>query len=202
MVSSNPKTLIVEVFKMKLSQSVVLLVLGIAVPDVGVGQQYVAVRAPDGPFSFKILGVELNEGSSMQREGIVLNIVSCPVEITNSSLTFDYADRRFKYKVATEINVAEPILAIEVRHALYDVFGEHMKNLANLEARDFAAGPSSFDGTWNILNENDVGEHLTTVTYVSAVRFVNGLTWKFDVDLLLVAVGALDLEQKVTDEEQ
>ena len=43
-------------------------------------------RSPDGPFSFSISGVDLNPGSTMQRESVLFNEPSCPVQITSLSL--------------------------------------------------------------------------------------------------------------------
>ena len=166
------------------------------------GQEYQVARVSDGPFSMKIMGVAFNEGSALQREAIVLNSPSCPVQLTSSALTFDYGDHGFKYKVHTGIKVQQPIAAIEIRHALYDVFGNHMRNLSNVEGRDFAVGPATVDGAWNVLQENDMGEHLTTVTYVAAVRFADGRIWRFQTAPLIGALRGLNLEQKIENDDR
>ncbi len=95
----------------------------------------------------------------------------------STALDFDYEDRRFRYNLTSEINITSPVRAIEVRHVLFDLFGEHMKNLKNLEAKDLAAGGHSLSGQWNVLRENDLSEHLTTVTFISKVRLADGSVW-------------------------
>ncbi len=144
----------------------------------------------------------MNEGSTMQRESILLNIPSSPVAIRDSALKFDFKDRRFRYNMATELVASSGVSAVEVRHLLFDVFGQHMKNLQNLEVTDLAAGSHKIDGTWNILRENDVNQHLTTVTYVSNARLQDGRIWKADFDQVRSVLGTLDLERIVEEEEE
>jgi hypothetical protein len=106
------------------------------------------------------------------------------------------------YKTQTTIQVQQPIVAVEIRHILYDVFGDHMQNLSNVEAKDFSVGPSTLEGTWSAYRENDITEHLTTVTYVAAVRLSDGKTWKFPLEQLIAALRGLNLEQKIEDDER
>jgi len=168
----------------------------------GTAQQYQGSRAADGPFAVKVLGIPLNEGSSLQRERILLNIPSCPVQIVGSTLTFDYKERGFQYKVRTTLQAQQPITAVEIRHILYDVFGDHMNNLSNTEAKDLNTGEHVIDGIWNTLRENDLSEHLTTVSYVARVRLADGKVWTFQLEPLLATLRALNLEQKIEVEDR
>lgn len=186
---------------MKRSQSIALIAV-IALASVATAQEYQVARTPDGPFAMKILGVAFNEGSTLKRESILLNVSSCPVQLTSSALKFDYGDHGFRYKTHTTIQVQQGIAAIEIRHALYDLFGNHMKNLSNVDGRDFAPGPAVLDGTWNIIQENDLSEHLTTVTYVASIRFTDGRIWRFQAPALISALRGLNLEQKLEDDDR
>ena len=58
------------------------------------------------------------------------------------------------------------------------------------------------DGAWNILRENDVSEHLSTVTYVAKVRLADGKVWSFQLEPLLAALRSLNLEQKIEAEDR
>src|SRR5438105_3647205 len=165
------------------SRCLSLMLLAAMVPTaVSYAQQYQVNRAPDGPFATKILGVPFNQGSSLQRERILLNIPSCPVQITATSLTYDYKDRGMQYKVRSTFQTQQPIAAVELRYILYDVFGDHLRNLSNTEAKDYTSGEHVVDGTWNVLRENDVSEHLTTVAYVAKVRLPDGKVWSFQLE--------------------
>ena len=136
----------------------------------------------------------------MQRESIVLNVPDSPIDLVSASLSFDYEDRRFRYNVAAQVKAAVPVTALEVRHVLFDIFGEHMQNLSNSEATDIKPGDHSMSGTWNILRENEVTAHLTTVSYVTQAQLEDGRVWKFDSDALSAALGSLNLDQEVEDD--
>ncbi len=71
-----------------------------------------------------------------------------------------------------------------------------MQNLSNTEAKDITPGDHSLSGTWNILRENEVTEHLTTVSYVAQARLADGRVWEFDSDALSAALGSLNLDQE------
>ena len=165
-------------------------------------QGYETKRAPDGPFAFSISGIEINEGSSLTRETILFNDPSAPVQLKAHSTKAIYRDRGFRFSGSTELDVMQPIVAVQVRTILYDVFGQHMKNLANTEPKDFSAGTASIDGEWRAY-DSDITRMLTTVTYVARVRLLDGTQWVFDAGNLQRALSSLNLEQKIgeTDEE-
>ncbi len=157
-------------------------------------------RSPDGPFSFSISGVDFNPGSTMQRESVLFNEPSCPVQITSHSLSIIYEDRGFRFSGTTGLEVSETITAIQVRTALYDVFGQHMQNLANIEPRDMAIGSQSISGKWRA-GENDISELLTTVTYIARVRLADGTQWVCSFDDLHLALSSLHLEKKIGEDD-
>ena len=184
---------------MSVKASLLVLFL-IATP--AISATYDIKRETEGPFTFKLpgLGIELNKGSSLQRESVLFNDPSCPIQLAKNSMSFSYADRGLRISASTLLLVNKPVTAFEVRHILFDVFGRHMVNLSNLEAKDFAPGPLPIDGTWNLFDENDTSELLTTVTYVARVRLPDGTQWVFNSDNLTLALGSLHLEKKIEDE--
>ena len=160
-------------------------------------------RDTEGPFKFNFYGVEINKGSSLQRESILFNDPTCPVQLSKNSMTFVHGIQgggRMQIAADTELSFGQPIMAIEVRHILFDVFGRHMKNLSNLEVRDRQVGPTSMTATWNLFDENDATELLTTVTYVARARLADGTQWVFNTDNLTLALGTLHLEKKIESE--
>lgn len=173
-----------------------LLILFLTATPV-ISATYDIKREPEGPFAFKILGIELNKGSSLQRESVLFNDPSCPIQLAKNTMSFTYEDRRFRINSSTLLSIAKPVMAFEVRHIMFDVFGGHMNNLSNLEARDYAPGPVPLDATWNIFDENDPSELLTTVTYIARVRLPDGTQWVFNSDNLTQALGSLHLEKKI-----
>ncbi len=180
----------------------VTLILGISLTgSFTLAAGYDIVRMSDGPFSFTISGIVVNEGSSLTRESILFNDPTCPIQLTKHSHSIKYKDRSFRFVGNTEFQVAKNAKAIQIRTILYDVFGQHMQNLTNSEPRDFATGLTTVSGEW-LASENDIGELLTTVTYVARVRLADGTQWVFNTDNLQLALPTLNLENKIGDDEQ
>jgi len=163
-------------------------------------QVYQVNRAPDGPFAAKVLGVAFNKGSTLQRERVLLNLPSCPVQLTASTLSFGYEERGLRYKIHTTFQVQQPVVAVEIRHILYDVFGEHMRSLSETEATDYPAGEQAVDGAWGVLRDNDISEQLSAVSFVAKVRLADGKVWSFQMEPLIVALRSLNLEQKIEED--
>lgn len=166
-----------------------------------VAADYNIKRVPDGPFSFSISGIKLNKGSTLQRESILFNDPSCPIILTSHKINFKYMDRGFKFNGTTVLEVKRNVRAIQVRTILYDIFGRHMKNLANTEPKDFSPGHNTITGIWRA-SENDISEFLTSVTYVARVRFEDGTQWVFNADNLQLALSSLKLEKKIGEDEE
>lgn len=156
-------------------------------------------RETEGPFTFKILSVEFNKGSSLQRESVFFNDSSCPIQLSTNAMTFSYENNRFQLSSAMQISIDQPLMAFEVRYILFDVFGRHMKNLSNLEVRDIAAGPLTLHAKWNLFDDNTPYSLLTTVIYIARVRLPDGTQWVYNSDNLMLTLGSLHLERKIED---
>jgi hypothetical protein len=157
-------------------------------------------RDVDGPFAFTISGVKINEGSTLTRESILFNDPASPILINSHSTKVVYKDRGFRFSGTTEIQLKSEVVAVQVRTILYDVFGQHMKNLANTQPKDLSPGSSTISGEWRAL-DNDITELLTTVTYVARVRLADGTQWVFDAKNLELALSSLKLEQKIGEDQ-
>lgn len=175
-----------------------ILAVLVSMPVFALAADYQIDRHSDGPFTFTISGVQINEGSTLERENILFNDPQCPVEVISHTTKITYKDRGFRFSSRTSVKIANPIVALEVRTGLYDIFGQHMHNLGNTEVRDFGDSQFTIEGEWRA-SENDVADLLTTVTFVSRARFVDGSQWVFDADNLQLALLTLALEQTIGD---
>lgn len=128
---------------MRIHHFVALLFLA---PLLAVAEDYNIDRQPDGPFAFTISSVKINEGSTLTRESILFNDPECPISIQSHSTKIVYEDRGFQFSGNSRLQIKVPVVAVQVRTILYDVFGQQMKNLANSEPRDFSVGQSNLDG--------------------------------------------------------
>ena len=160
---------------------------------------YEISRESDGPFSFSIRGIAINDGSSLERESILFNDAGSPVQLQSHSMQITYEDRNFRFGAETDIEVSQPVLGVQLRTIQYDAFGQHMQNLSNTEIKDFPAGETSVSAQWRA-REAHITRFLTAVTYVARVRLEDGSQWVFDEDKLFEALRSLDLEQKIGDE--
>ena len=180
--------------------SIAAWIVALILPVLALGADYSINRYEDGPFSFSLNNITFNEGSSLMREGILFNEPTCPVKIEYRGMRILYEDRSFIHSGETTLNVESEIVALEIRTALYDVFGRHIKNLANVEVKDFDPGRSLVSGEWRAF-DNEITRLLTTVTYVTRVRLNDGSQWVFDPDDLLLALSSLELEQKIGEDD-
>jgi len=158
-------------------------------------------RFDDGSFSFSILGMKLNEGSTLKRESILFNDKTSPVTLISHSMSVVYKDRRFRFSGKTKINVKKKIQAINIRTILFNIFGQHMSNLSNTEAKDFSVGENLVNGKWRA-SDSDITELLTSVTYIARVRYEDGTQWVSNRDNLQLALSSLHLEKKIGEDDE
>lgn len=154
----------------------------------------------DGPFSFEIRGIKLNQGSTLSKQGFLLNAEDCPVSISDTKTSINYVDRGFRFQATTSVIVDRPVVAMRIRTVLFNAFGQHMMNLRNTVIEDFGEGATTLDtATWRA-SETDVSEHLSSVTFVSRVRFADGTQWAYDEDDIEEALRSLQLEEQIADD--
>jgi len=125
--------------------------------------------------------IKVNDKSSLHRIWVMLNDPGCPVQLENAGITTAYGDREYLYRQSGTFKASEPVVALEVRYVLYDIFGDHLKTLSATSVEDVAADtqlPLSELGRWRGW-ENEVAELLTVVAFVAQVRTINGKVWHY-----------------------
>lgn len=156
--------------------------------------EYIVKKQPDGGFTIDIDGIKLNKGSTLQRQTVLLSNPASTVELVSGHLGFIHASGGFRFSGSVELKLNKPIQAIQIRHAVYDVFGQHLRNLSNVEVKDHGAGQMKVEGIWRS-SENDIGEALTNVVYVARVRFNDGTQWVADFSEIAKQLESLQLEK-------
>lgn len=150
--------------------------------------------------------LQLIDGSSLTRESIVINHPNAPVRIQGHTtrLTFDDTSGRtvtLYYAGDTRLVAAQHITAINVRTALFDVFGRHIANLGNSDVED-QVSEFRLRGTWRA-NDNEALRYLTAVTFITHVRLADGTQWVYDLNAVSAAIAELNLQgNKAVDEEE
>ena len=123
------------------------------------------------------LGIKVNDGSSLKREQTTINDASCPIQLNDVGIETSYSGERYSFKSTGGLTTKEPIVAYEIIHLIYNVFGEHMTTLSNTQIIDID-GQKEFSksASW-YASGNNVSEYLICVSYVSNVRTKSGMLW-------------------------
>ncbi len=131
--------------------------------------------------------IVLNEDSSLQREWIAIKHAAMPVKVKDTpGVRTEYESGRgysgnYQYAADFEIEVTEPVSAIEIRFITFDVWGERGKSLVMTEIRDYPVGVHKLEGTWSLYSENEASEYYASVVYVARVRTKDGKVIASDV---------------------
>jgi hypothetical protein len=172
-----------------------ILVLSVAAASAA---DYQVSRQPDGPFAFTTSFGTLNQGSTLQREAVILNDPDCPVQLKGASTGFALTRSNFALASTTDFEARGPVQAVSIRHMAFDAFGRHLESFVSTEVLDRTAGPHRREANWAEAGDL-VPELLTTVTYVSRVRLSDGTQWAFDERKLLAALRQARLEAVLGD---
>jgi hypothetical protein len=129
------------------------------------------------------MGIKVNGKSTLTREWVILNDAKCPLQLSNDvGIKVTYSAGGYNLSLSGIITPLEPIVAYEIHHVLYNVFGEHIKTLSGIDVKDLSS-LSTLNGSW-YANENQVTEYLICVSYVAAVRTQSGVLWKYDFQII------------------
>jgi hypothetical protein len=122
-------------------------------------------------------GLKVNENSTLSRQWIILNEVNCPVQLGNVGIQALYADSQYNFIPVGNISLTVPIVAFEIVHVLYNVFGEYITTLSNTKISDMNGNISLEKYRLWYANENHISEYFICVSYVQNVRTSKGIIW-------------------------
>ena len=151
-------------------------------------------RASGGSIKTELgYGIVTNEGSSLTREWITVHDNSIPADINGTigvKTVYESGDRYsrgdYRYSTQYRITVKESLSVIEVRFLLFDIWGDHVRNLSSTDIIDIDAGATkAFDAKWNVYSENEVSEYYASIAYISQVRTNSGKVVKANSELVL-----------------
>ena len=131
------------------------------------------------------MGISVNSSSTLSREWIVINDEKCPIQLKDVGINTVYVSSDYRFVPSGNIILSEPIVAYEIHHVLYDVFGGHIQSLNNLDIADMSGtiDLKKSSGTW-YATENQINEYLSCVSYVAAVRTSTGAIWRFKPEII------------------
>lgn len=138
------------------------------------------------------MGIKVNDGSTLKREYITINDSNCPIQISDVSIRTSYGASKYEFTPVGVLRPKEPIVAYEVIHLIYNVFGEYMKTLSNTEIIDFDGGRNFSNYVSWYASERNVSEYLICVSYVSNVRTKSGKVWHYNFKALKEQLNQLE----------
>lgn len=137
------------------------------------------------------LGMKINDGSSLLREHITINDSTCSIKLSDVTIGVFPG---WSFKQSGKMTIKEPIVAFEVIHILYNVFGEHTKTLSHTMISDI-------DGLKDLSNqiswyatENEVSEYFVSVSYVATVRNTEGKIWRYNFEAIKEQLNKLAIQ--------
>jgi hypothetical protein len=125
------------------------------------------------------IGLKVNEGSSLKRERIILNQANCPIQLNDIGVETSFEVSSFHFKSVGNFTTIEPVVAYEIVHIIYDVFGEHITSLSNPGITDIEGQKELKSGSWPT-SEYNVTVYFICVSYVANVKTKNGTLWHFN----------------------
>ena len=83
--------------------------------------------------------IQVNKGSSLHRQSHIINDPSWHVKISSSAISTKYASSAYRFIQDGRATTTGDLTAIEVVSALFDIWGDHMKNLRAASVTDHKA---------------------------------------------------------------
>lgn len=129
-------------------------------------------------------GIAVNKNSTLTRRWFTLNDNSCPILLEGAGVKSAYTSERYSGSYSfTPSGVArarKAVRATRIVFAIFDVWGDHMRNLALSKMQDIPDGGNvPFEGAW-YASENDVSEYYTSAAFVDRVMLADGTIWRSD----------------------
>ena len=170
----------------------ILILICLSYSVASISQLTVRKREGNSVVSSLGMGVKINDGSSLKREQITINDSTCPIQLSDIGIETYFNSSKLSFKPNGDFITKEPIVAYEVVHLIYNVFGEHIKSLSNTAITDID-GQSFFSkySSW-YASERNVSEYLICVSYVSNVRTKSGKVWHYNFKVLKEQLNQLE----------
>ncbi|MEZ5312766.1 MAG: hypothetical protein R2862_03480 [Thermoanaerobaculia bacterium] len=130
-------------------------------------------------------GYAVAKGSTLRREWIAIHDNRLPVQLVGTPgvdtvySSKDYGGE-YRYRAKFELQVKEPVQAIELRFLTFDVWGAHVRSLSFEQVQDLPVGTSQLTGEWRLFDENAVETHYASVGYIARVRLADGRILEMD----------------------
>lgn len=137
----------------------------------------------------------LNTNSTAKRQVHRVTDEKSPVKLVGDhSFSIDYKSDRssgsYVYQTRVSHLSEKDLVAIEVLHSVFDVFGRHVRTLQEVLVSDIQAGNTHnhSQSSWRIFSESEAATAHSTFTYVNQARFKDGTVYTAPTSAILAAI--------------
>ncbi|MEZ5071983.1 MAG: hypothetical protein R2751_13745 [Bacteroidales bacterium] len=157
------------------------------------GAQITFVTTDGGPVQTRLgMGMKLNKASTLHREWVILNDEGCPLKLDRGTGLNTEADL-LRFVTTGTLNPDKPVAALEIHFVLYDMFGTHIRTLSFLDVMDLNGTTSlAGRGIW-AASKVEAEIYFRCVTFVAAVRTMDGEVWKYTPGEIRTALEAMNI---------
>lgn len=119
--------------------------------------------------------IVLNKNSSLKRQWTYIQDANSPVDVEGTPDVMVAYIKDYKHTTYYSLKAKQDLTAVEVIHVVFDVFGQRLHTLQNVEVADIKAGESvTMTGEWRIWSERDARVAHTSFTYIRSARTASG----------------------------
>lgn len=130
-------------------------------------------------------GLKVNEGSTLEKQWVIVNDERLPVRMTNLTMRTMLDDRNWAHTIFYEVEINEPIQAIEVRFIPFDIWGDRGRVLSATEITDLEIGSETLSAKWRIISENEAVEQFAVLGYIARIKLASGELLRTNPDLVV-----------------
>jgi len=142
-------------------------------------------------------GIAVNKNSTLRRRIFVVNDESSPVQLQALAAHPLYKSEKYSgsysFQQTGDAKAVADVRAVEIIIALFDLWGERMKNLSILDVSDIPAGTTiPKDGSW-YASEGEVHKFYNSVAFVKSVMRSDGSIWRADLRAVAAKLSEVQL---------
>jgi len=178
-----------------------ILSLGVAVGQ-SKGETELQVRQEDGgSVSVKTASGFLNQDSSLKRTWYVIDDPTAPARLDRAGV-FPHFDDKEKSQYLIPVGTVSPkeaISAVEVRYALFNVWGDHLRTIAVTRLVDSSTHVDLRQSNQWLALDSEVSQLVSVAAFVARVRTADGDVWSYDTTRMVALIDGLGLNVGTAD---
>ena len=169
----------------QMKKSILLIFLS-SIITISVFSQVTVIKSEGNPEIKKQAFIKnwVNVGSTIKKENIIINDAECPIQLNNVTVVTEYSPSSsgsyYGFKPIGSIVTNQPIVAYEVFHIIYDVFGDYVTTLSNLEVTDIDGQKNFSEDLGWLTSKINLRTYFSCVSYVANVRTKSGIVWHYN----------------------